>query len=214
MSTPTTHAKPRDAIDPYDHVALRRAYDDATVSAVIAAGYDEDTRTVDAKIFLEICAVIVACVAHLAFARGSIARSGAQWALVAMYAVFVGGAHGVAKFVERDALVLTRRRGVDADGREPTKSSMHERCANGLTVRVRMERFDETFSVLVSGKGDKRCEASDALRCDASVGDFVDEGGEFLEDEYEAYVWRALEAFERGKGRGKETAVPIDKVRD
>jgi hypothetical protein len=39
MSTPSTS---RRATDPYDHVALRRAYDDATVSAVIAAGYDED----------------------------------------------------------------------------------------------------------------------------------------------------------------------------
>ena len=32
---------------------------------------------------------------------------------------------------------------------------------------------------------------------------FVGEGGEFYEDEYEAYVWRALEAFERGKGEGR-----------
>ena len=131
-----------------------------------------------------------------------------------MYALFVSVAHGVAKLVERDALVLTRARGADADGREPTKSSTHARCANGLTVRVRMERFDETFSVIVSGKGDKGCDASDALRCDANVGDFVDEDGEFYEDEYEAYVWRALEAFERGKGRGKETAVPIEKIVD
>ena len=52
------------------------------------------------------------------------------------------------------------------------------------------------------------------MRCDANVGDFVDEDGEFYEDEYEAYVWRALEAFERGKGRGKETAVPIEKIVD
>ena len=213
MSTPSTSTSTR-ATDPYDHVALRRAYDDATVSAVIAAGYDEDTRTVDAKIVLEICALIVACVAQLAFARGSIESAGAQWSLVAVYALFVSVAHGVAKLVERDALVLTRARGADADGREPTKSSTHARCANGLTVRVRMERFDETFSVIVRGKGDKGCDASDALRCDANVGDFVDEDGEFYEDEYEAYVWRALEAFERGKGRGKETAVPIEKIVD
>ena len=107
MSTPSTSTR---ATDPYDHVALRRAYDDATVSAVIAAGYDEDTRTVDAKIVLEICALIVACVAQLAFARGSIERADAQWCLVAVYALFVSVAHGVAKLVERDALVLTRAR--------------------------------------------------------------------------------------------------------
>ena len=41
----------------YDHVAMRRAYDDATVCAVLDAGYDEDTRTVDAKIALSIAAI-------------------------------------------------------------------------------------------------------------------------------------------------------------
>jgi hypothetical protein len=36
------------------------------------------------------------------------------------------------------------------------------------------------------------------VRCE----EFVTEDGEFLEDEYEALIWRVLEAFERGKGRG------------
>ena len=88
MSTPSTSTSTR-ATDPYDHVALRRAYDD--ISAVIAAGYDEDTRTVDADCLKS--ALIVACVAQLAFARGSIS-AGAQWSLVVVYALFVSVAHG------------------------------------------------------------------------------------------------------------------------
>ncbi|ABO96200.1 predicted protein [Ostreococcus lucimarinus CCE9901] len=182
----------------YDHVAVRRAYDDATVCAVLDAGYDEDTRTVDAKIALSIAAIGAACAAHAV----TMTNDATRWACAAAYGALACGAPCVAKYAERDALLLTRARGVDCDGREPAAWARNERSKDGLTVHVRCARLAETLEVIVSAKSDGKCEAKDAVRCDVRCEEFVTEDGEFLEDEYEALIWRVLEAFERGKGRG------------
>jgi hypothetical protein len=110
----------------------------------------------------------------------------------------------VAKYAERDALLLTHARGEDVDGRPPPAWAKNARSRDGLTVHVRCGRLAETLEVVVSAKRDRRCEAKDAVRCDVRCEEFVTEDGEFLEDAYEALIWRVLEAFERGKGRGAD----------
>ena len=103
MSTPSTSTR---ATDPYDRrraaSSVRRRHRLRGDRGGIRRGHAHG----GSKIVFEICALIVACVAQLAFARGSIERADAQWSLVAVYALFVSVAHGVAKLVERDALVL------------------------------------------------------------------------------------------------------------
>ena len=197
-----------------DHGAIRRAYDDATVAAVTSCGYGEDDRTVDAKIVLQGGALIVALAAHARWRAASGGSDGDGLSLeralyVLAYFLLLGCARLVARFLEGDALVLTRGRGADADGRAPTHGSRHERCVNGLAVNVKLERYAETLSLIVTSKGDARWSRKDCARCDARIGDYIAEDGEFLEDEYERFVWKVIEAFENGKGRGADVDLSV-----
>lgn len=197
-----------------DHGAVRRAYDDATAAAVASSGYEEDERTVEVKIVLQAVALIVALVTHARWRVAAGRLSGDGWSLeralyVLVYFALLACARSVARFWEGDALVLTRRRGADADGRAPTQSSRNERCANGLAVNVKLERYAETLSLIVTSKGDARWTRKDCVRCDARIGDYITEDGEFLDDEYERFVWKVIEAFENGKGRGADVDVSV-----
>ena len=187
-----------------DHVAVRRAYDDATVNAVVDAGYDEDHKTVDAKLAFQTLALVIACVAHVVVDKKDAVK---QWVCVWAYVAALCASYATARWVERDALLLTVGRGTSADGAPATKTSQNARCKDGLCVKVKFKRFDERFAVIVSSKSDRRCVNEDVARVEIECGAYVTENGEFLEDEYEDFVWKTLEAFECGKGRGVDVDI-------
>lgn len=202
--------------DVYDHGAMRRMYDDATVQAVFDAGYAEDTRTIDVKITLSVCAIIVALVAH--FTKNS-ASTRAQWVMVVAYVILGAGVSAVVAFVERDALVLTRPRNAgEAKTARPREaknasSAASTRASHGLCVKLKCKRFDSVLSLVVTRKEDKLSRAKDALRVDVYCGDYISEDGTFHEDAYEALVWDILDAYERGKGRGSDVALDSRKLK-
>jgi len=191
-------------IDVADHVAVRRAYDDATVNAIVDAGYDEDHKTVDAKIAFQALALTLAGVAHVVVDKKDVVK---QWVCVVAYVAALCASYATARWVERDALLLTVGRGKNADGAPATKSSRNARCKDGLCVKMKFKRFDERFAVIVSSKSDRRCVNADVARVEVECGAYVTENGEFLEDEYEDFVWKTLEAFECGKGRGVDVDI-------
>lgn len=193
-----------------DHGAIRRAYDDATVHAVTSSGYAEDHRTVNAKIVLQTGAVIAAVAAHARWRAAGAGSDGDGFTVeraVYVFAYFglLACARLVARFLEGDGLLLTRPR--EGTGRGATNGSRHERCANGLAVNLKLERYAETLSLLVTAKGDAGWRRKDCVRCDVRIEEYIAEDGEFFDDEYERFFWKVIEAFENGKGRGANVDV-------